>query len=75
MCDDGHPIDGPDPVLTIDEFLNQFTGNEKIRFGKGTPNPETREGIYVSRLSGLSSRIFFVGLDKTIGRFIIEQIQ
>ena len=66
----------PVPVSTTIDDINEMLDNpnSKISVRWGTPNPETRYGIYIKIMSGLSTREFFIGKDLTTGKNIIEAV-
>ncbi len=59
--------------LTKSEFLEKVS-DSKISIVEGTPNPETRNGLYVVSTKGLMVRTFFVSLDMTCGDMIYESV-
>lgn len=59
--------------LSKDDFLHVVAGAE-ITFSRGSPNPETRDGVYVRARRGISFRTFFVGVDLTTNEMIYERV-
>ena len=48
--------------------------SKHVTAGAGTPNPETRDGIYIGVTVGISSKTIFIGLDKATGEVIYEMV-
>lgn len=65
----GHP-----DHLTVDDLRFKIRHAEKVEVRCGSPNPLTREGIYIAIQRGLSAATYFYGLDKTTGKMIVEWV-